>query len=265
MQHIVTAAVRRSMGPSARLLPCWLTVVTSPVHSDELAAKVGDIQAATRSGPCVETPRDEITIRSDDLNTETRWPEFTRQALELGVQSVLSFQLFVEGNNMGALDVYGAEVNAFDAEAENTGLLLASHAAIAMAASRDITNLRAGLQMRDIIGQAKGTLMERYRSRRTKRLTCWSWRRSELTVSCATSPTSLQQLVNCIFRQNKAVVADSLLRRPICSVLSGLPVDDGAAPGAVRVALIFDVLLEALEVTADLPIISPNSSAGLLH
>jgi AmiR/NasT family two-component response regulator len=64
---------------------------------------------------------------------------------------------------MGALDVYGGKINAFDSDAENTGLLLASHAAIAMAGSRDITNLRVGLENRDIIGQAKGILMERYK------------------------------------------------------------------------------------------------------
>ena len=97
------------------------------------------------------------------MNTETRWPEFTKQALELGVQSVISFQLFVEGDSMGALDVYGGKIKAFDAEAENTGLLLASHAAIAMAASRDITNLRLGMENRDVIGQAKGILMERFK------------------------------------------------------------------------------------------------------
>jgi hypothetical protein len=164
MHRIVTAAVHEidgAIGASITLLTDG--VITSPAHSDDFAAAVGDIQRTTRSGPCVETAREEITVRADNLNTETRWPEFTSQALELGVQSVLSFQLFVEGDSMGALDVYGGQINAFSSEAENTGLLLASHAAIAMAASRDISNLQLGMENRDIIGQAKGILMERFK------------------------------------------------------------------------------------------------------
>jgi transcriptional regulator with GAF, ATPase, and Fis domain len=164
MHRIVTAAVDEINGAIGASITLLLDgEISSPAHSDEFAAKVGEIQRTTRTGPCVETAREQITIRADDLNTETRWPAFTSRALELGVQSVLSFQLFVEGDSMGALDVYGSEINAFDAEAENTGLLLASHAAIAMAASRDITNLHAGMDTRDIIGQAKGILMERYK------------------------------------------------------------------------------------------------------
>jgi AmiR/NasT family two-component response regulator len=38
---------------------------------------------------------------------------------------------------------------------------LAAHAAIAMKASRNSINLRAALVNRDVIGQAKGILMER--------------------------------------------------------------------------------------------------------
>ena len=164
MQRIVNAAVEEidgSVGAAITLLADG--VITSPVHSDERAGQVGAIQQETGDGPCVETAREEITIRSDDLRAETRWPRFAGRAVDLGVLSVLSFQLFVEGDSMGALDVYGGQVNAFDQDAESTGLLLASHAAVAMAASRDVTNLHAAMDTRDLIGQAKGILMERYK------------------------------------------------------------------------------------------------------
>jgi hypothetical protein len=32
---------------------------------------------------------------------DDRWPEFARQASELGVGSMLGFQLFVEGDQLG--------------------------------------------------------------------------------------------------------------------------------------------------------------------
>jgi hypothetical protein len=104
-----------------------------------------------------------VTLRSNDLRNEPRWPRWAAIAVEHGVLSALSFQLFVEGDRMGALDVYGDRPNAFDEEAENVGLLLASHAAIAMAGSRKTDQLRIAVESRDLIGQAKGILMERYK------------------------------------------------------------------------------------------------------
>jgi hypothetical protein len=104
-----------------------------------------------------------VTLRSDDLRTDDRWPKWAAVAVENGVLSVLSFQLFVERDSMGALDVYGAEPGAFDRDAENTGLLLASHAAVAMAGMRKVENLRIAVDSRDVIGQGKGILMERYK------------------------------------------------------------------------------------------------------
>jgi hypothetical protein len=72
---------------------------------------------------------------------------------------MLSFQLFVEGDNLGALNLYATVPDAFTDDDESVGLLLA--AAIAMKATRNDINLRAALVNRDIIGQAKGILMER--------------------------------------------------------------------------------------------------------
>lgn len=119
--------------------------------------------SAPRPGPCVNSGRDEVTIRVNDLRESSPWPTFAARAVEMGILSVLSFQLFVEGDSMGALDVYSSSANGFDSRDEDTGLLLASHAAIAMAASRETANLRVAMDTRDLIGQAKGILMERYR------------------------------------------------------------------------------------------------------
>lgn len=41
--------------------------------------------------------------------------------------------------------------------------MLMSHAAIAVAASRTVANLRTAIDSRDVIGQAKGIFMERYK------------------------------------------------------------------------------------------------------
>ena len=54
-------------------------------------------------------------------------------------------------------------MDAFDDESEQVGLLFASHAAVAYASVQDMNHMRTALTTRDLIGQAKGILMERYK------------------------------------------------------------------------------------------------------
>jgi len=72
-------------------------------------------------------------------------------------------QLYVEGDNLGALNLYSRTPNAFDDESEQVGLLFASHAAVAFAGVRKEAQLAQAVASRDLIGQAKGILMERYK------------------------------------------------------------------------------------------------------
>jgi hypothetical protein len=75
---------------------------------------------------------------------------------------MLSFQLWVEGDNLGALNLYAREPHSFTEESEQVGLLFVSHAAVAMVGAQKQDQLTEGLATRDLIGQAKGILMERY-------------------------------------------------------------------------------------------------------
>jgi hypothetical protein len=50
---------------------------------------------------------------------------------------------------------------AFDGESQDIGLLFASHAAVALAGAEHEEQLREAVATRDLIGQAKGILMER--------------------------------------------------------------------------------------------------------
>jgi hypothetical protein len=88
---------------------------------------------------------------------------FAPRATGLGVLSMMCFQLFVHQEDLGALNLYSRRAGAFDAESENDGLLFASHAAIAMVGAQREDSLAKALANRDIIGQAKGILMERHK------------------------------------------------------------------------------------------------------
>jgi hypothetical protein len=76
---------------------------------------------------------------------------------------MLSFQLYVAQDSLGALNLYSDQAEAFNDESENVGLLFAAHAAVAMAGARNHDYLTRALSMRDLIGHAKGILMERHR------------------------------------------------------------------------------------------------------
>jgi len=98
-----------------------------------------------------------------DLRTEQRWPRFAAEVVDLGVGSMLSFQLFVTGGNLGALNLYSGRPHSFDEEAEAIGVVFASHAAVALAGAQQEERMRTAMTSREVIGQAQGILMERFR------------------------------------------------------------------------------------------------------
>ncbi|MGH3985265.1 MAG: GAF and ANTAR domain-containing protein [Pseudonocardiaceae bacterium] len=137
--------------------------VDTPVWTDELVRATDQAQYDTGQGPCLNSVYEEKTVRVADMRTEQRWPEFAKRAFHLGINSMLSIQLYVTGDNLGALNLYSQTTEAFDDESEHVGLLLASHAAIAMASAQQQEQLVQAITTRDLIGQAKGILMERHK------------------------------------------------------------------------------------------------------
>jgi len=136
--------------------------VTSTAPSSDLPRRVDAVQAETGEGPCLDAVFNEQTVRVPDMRTEQRWPRFAQRAAEIGAGGMLSFQLWVAGDNLGALNLYSRSPGAFTDESEHVGLLFAAHAAIAYANAQKQDQLAQGLATRDLIGQAKGILMERY-------------------------------------------------------------------------------------------------------
>ncbi|MGY2002081.1 GAF and ANTAR domain-containing protein [Blastococcus sp. SYSU DS1024] len=132
------------------------------------AAATGDrprafdrLQEQTRQGPCMDALREERAVRVDDLIADERWPDLAARAGGVGVRSLMCFQLFVHGDDLGALNLLSDEPAAFTEAAEHVGLLLASHAAVAVADAQELEHVNTALVHRDVIGQAKGILMER--------------------------------------------------------------------------------------------------------
>jgi hypothetical protein len=107
----------------------------------------------------IRTPPVAFSRRRCVLSTH----RLTQSALPISIyQVLLSFQLYVEKDNLGALNLYSYRPDAFDDESEHVALMFASHAAVAFADAQRIDQLNHKAATRDLIGQAKGILMERY-------------------------------------------------------------------------------------------------------
>jgi transcriptional regulator with GAF, ATPase, and Fis domain len=137
---------------------------STPVATDELVLVIDQLQYATGEGPCLSAAADhEAAVLVDDLTADARWPVFSDGAVSHGIASMLSLHLYTARDTIGALNVYAHRPHAFTADSVHTGVLLAAHSAAAIAAATTTRDLRRALDSRDVIGQAKGILMERFK------------------------------------------------------------------------------------------------------
>lgn len=165
LDELVAAAVRLIPGAEDGSISVVVgrAEVTSQHPTSGFPARVDAIQTEIGEGPCLDAAYEHETVRVPDMAHEERWPRFAARAAEEGTGSMLSFQLYVEADDLGALNLYSHQPDAFDDESEQVGLLFASHAAVAFADARKLDQLSRAVDSRDLIGQAKGILMERYR------------------------------------------------------------------------------------------------------
>lgn len=117
------------------------------------------LQQRTRTGPCIDASRDQVTVEVTDMRSDPRWSEFTSAAVELGVHAMLCVPLWVDDRRLGSLSLYAGTPSAFDGNATRLAELYATHAALALLEAQRTEQMRRAIASRDIIGQAKGVLM----------------------------------------------------------------------------------------------------------
>ncbi|GAB2965727.1 ANTAR domain-containing protein [Amycolatopsis acidiphila] len=172
----VSAATERLI-PEADLVSVSLQDEDGRLHTPvgdppSLAEELDRLQTEFGEGPCFDAalPAGPARVSSADLAHEPAWPKFGPAAAAHGFSSVLSTALLPDpedlGTNRGALNVYSK--GRIGPEAPDTAMLLAAHAALALAHTRAVTyaelertHLRRAIDSRDVIGQAKGILMAR--------------------------------------------------------------------------------------------------------
>lgn len=112
--------------------------VETPAATGDLVRESDRLQGEFHEGPCFDSVvHNEPVYRLANLNERvSRWPRYAPKARELGVASMVGFELYTSDDVRAALDVYSSRPNAFDEHAEHVGWLLSSHAAVAVAATR---------------------------------------------------------------------------------------------------------------------------------
>jgi len=138
--------------------------------SDELAAQVDEIQYGADEGPCLDALRSGVVTQIDDLAEEKRWDRYRPHAIAHGVVSSLSLPLSVDGQSLGALNLYSAQRAAFGGEqrqhAEAFTGQCASALALVLRQARQAQvqhQLGEAIASRAIIDQAIGILMAQNR------------------------------------------------------------------------------------------------------
>jgi GAF domain-containing protein len=129
---------------------------------DDIPHQLDELQMKFDEGPCRSAALDDMIVRTDNFETEQRWPKYSPECAAIGVKSGLSVKLYTADRTAGALNLFAFEPDAFTAEDETTAVILGAHAAAAILASRQGEQLQSALTTRDRIGQAKGIIMERY-------------------------------------------------------------------------------------------------------
>lgn len=160
------AAVPGADGAGVRLVTAGHRGVISRAGTDRRAQALDVVHDrlpwSPGRGAAASPSWTDCAVVVDDLGSDPRWPDLAARAEELDVRSLLCLTL---GANcpMGFLMVYASRAGVFTNEAVRLGQILAAVATIALPAAQRQHHLARALTTRDVIGQAKGILMERHK------------------------------------------------------------------------------------------------------
>jgi len=145
-------------------------VYRTAATTDAAAAGVDQAQYDVQEGPCLDAVETPIVYAQSF--PDLRWPKLASRPVDMGAHSAASYRLaaanLTTAGTGGSLNTYGGAPDAFSDEAQQVGLILAAHASMAAGVARErghlqdvAEQLKQALLARDVIGQAKGILMER--------------------------------------------------------------------------------------------------------
>jgi hypothetical protein len=135
--------------------------------TDPAVGELDQLQSDLQEGPCIsiiEDPPEHGVVVAHDLagDDSRRWPAFSPKAVECGYRAMLCTQLTTDGGMRAALNLYAGAPDVFDTEAQLLAGLFGVQTALLLFGADEAAHLQRALGSRDVIGQAKGILMERF-------------------------------------------------------------------------------------------------------
>jgi hypothetical protein len=135
--------------------------------STETIRKLDETQSQLNEGPCLaaieDPPASGIVVAQDFAGDDAaRWPRFAPAAVEAGYRALMSTQLSADGGPRAALNLYSHQAHAFDEDARTLAGLFGVQASMLLYGADTAAQLQRAVDSRDMIGQAKGILMERF-------------------------------------------------------------------------------------------------------
>ncbi len=138
--------------------------MTTLAASSQTAFDCDQLQYRLGEGPCVETVRTHVTVVSDVLASDPRWPRWAPSVAEQhGIGSIVSMLLYTRDDAYGALNMYSEQPHAYTSQDFVMAHSLAAHLAVAAVAGRQVDQLSLAVVSRTVIGQAEGILIERFK------------------------------------------------------------------------------------------------------
>ncbi|MFJ6001373.1 GAF domain-containing protein [Arthrobacter sp. NPDC092385] len=136
--------------------------------TDDLVRTADDLQYSLGEGPCLTAWSSRTPVAIEDTAADQRFPQWSAAAAEAGIRSCYSVPLLRGRDSIGAMKVYSSVPAAFD-DPDRTRLTSLSVAASALlghvqtseTSTRISSELRESLRSRDVVGIAKGILMQR--------------------------------------------------------------------------------------------------------
>lgn len=137
--------------------------IVTPAATGRWPILLDEIQQKYRQGPCLTAASEHTPVDINDLDHDTRWPAYQAEArAHTPIRSIMSFELAGTTHLVAALNVYAEQPNVFDEHAHAVGRIFSTHTLLAWDAARSREQFAQALASRDIIGQAKGLIMERF-------------------------------------------------------------------------------------------------------
>ncbi len=136
---------------------------TTVISSDDLATALYAAQVTAAQGPTLDALTELAVVRSDDLATDPRYPILAPACVGLGVLNAIAFPVIVDDNSTGTITVLARSAGSLTERAERIGAPLAAVAGLVIARIGIGASFAEAMDSRDVIGQAKGILMERHK------------------------------------------------------------------------------------------------------